>query len=193
MLEKLFKSKTCAEILRILFDGQGKEYYLRALLKLTDCSLTALQKEIKSLVEMDLISARLDGNRIYYCANQRHPLFWDLKNIVEKTTGAIFLLQSKLKDERIEYAFIFGSIAKGEEKAESDIDLLIIGEISMREISKLLFGLQEKIGRDINPHIYKKSEFVSKMKKRDHFILNIMKSPKKGVIGNMNELEGLRE
>ena len=191
MLEKLFKSKTCAEILRVLFDGTQKEHYLRDLERLTSCSLTPLQKEIKSLVEMDLVLPRKDGNRIYYRANSDHPLYLDLKSIVEKTTGITFLLKNCLEDKRIDFAFIFGSFGKGEEKAQSDIDLLVIGDISMRELSKLLSGLQEKIGRDINPHIYRKTEFISKVKKKDHFILNIMKSPKKGVIGNMNELKGL--
>ena len=191
MLAKILKSNTCAEILRILFDDRLEEHYLRDLKRLTTCSLTALQKEIKFLVEINLVLARKDGNRIYYCANQDHPLFLDLKSIVEKTTGVTYLLQTCLKDDRIEYALIFGSFAKGEEKGHSDIDLLIIGNISMRELTKLLSGLQEKIGRDINPHIYKKSEFISKVKNKDHFIMNIMKSPKKGVIGNMDELKRL--
>jgi predicted nucleotidyltransferase len=189
MLTSITGSKTRSEIFRVLFDGQKKEYYLRALGKICGCSLTALQNELKNLVVIDLVKARKDGNRIYYSANENHPLYLDLISIVEKTVGVIGQLQTRLKDNRIEYALIFGSFARGEEKGESDIDILVVGNISMRELTKLLSGIQEKINREINPHIYSKNDFVSKMKKKDHFLLNIMKSEKKKIIGNIDELE----
>lgn len=189
VLLTLMGSKTRAEILGILFDGAHKEIYLRAIGKLCTCSLTSIQNEIKNLVTVDLVRARKDGNRVYYSANEMHPLYLDLKGLVEKTVGIMGQLKSRLKDERIEYALIFGSFAKGEEKGHSDIDLIVIGNISMRELTKLLSGLQQKIYREINPHIYSKSDFVSKMKKKDHFLLNVMKSQKKHIIGNIDELE----
>ena len=87
------------------------------------------------------------------------------------------------------FGLIFGSFAKGEEKGRSDIDILVVGNIPMRELTKLLSGLQKQINREINPHIYSMEVFISKMKKKDHFLLNVMKSIKKGIIGNIDELE----
>ena len=114
LLIDLITSSTRAEIMRILFDGSGKECYLREIEKLTKCQINSLQKEIKHLVSIDLINARKDGNRIYYSANIQHPIYLDLVSIVEKTVGLISILKNRLTDSKIKAAFVFGSIAKGQ-------------------------------------------------------------------------------
>lgn len=187
MLAKLFTSNTRAEIMRILFDGESKEYYLRDIEKRTHIHINSLQKEVKHLLSIDLIKARKDGNRIYYKANVESPIYIDLVSIVEKTVGIVALLKDKLRDPKIECAFIFGSMAKNKEKAASDIDLIIIGDLGMRALTKLLSGLQEKLGREINPHIYTKEEFIKRIKSKDHFITSVLKEEIKPIIGDLNE------
>lgn len=187
MLEELFTSKTRAEVMRILFDGEGKEHYLREIEKVTDLQISSLQKEIKHLLKIDLVKARKDGNRIYYRANKEHPIYTDLVSIVEKTLGIISLLKERLRDPRIECAFIFGSVAKNNEKASSDIDIIIIGDLGMRALTKLLSGLQDKLGREINPHVYSNLELKKRIKDKDHFISSILKEEIKPIIGNINE------
>jgi predicted nucleotidyltransferase len=187
MLSELFTSDTRAEVMRILFDGKELEYYLREIEKITHIQLSSLQKELKHLVSIDLIKARKDGNRIYYKANCDHPIYHDLVSIVEKTVGVVALLKEKLKDPKIECAFLFGSMAKSNEKGASDIDLIIIGDLGMRIVTKLLSGLQEKLGREINPHIYTKDEFKKRIKSKDHFITSVMKEEIKPIIGHMDE------
>jgi uncharacterized protein (TIGR02646 family) len=143
---------------------------------------------ILGLNERDaLIKARKDGNRIYYCANQDHPLYSDLLSIVEKTVGIVSVLRKRLEDSRITCAFIFGSIAKNTEKAKSDIDLLIIGSIGMREVSKLLSGLQENLGREINPHVYTLDGFKKKLAAKDHFLTSVLQQKIKPILGDVNE------
>lgn len=187
MLSELLTSDTRAEIMRILFNGQGEERYLREIEKLSHIKINSLQKEVKHLASIDLIKARRDGNRIYYRANQEHPIYLDLVSIVEKTVGIVSLLKEKLQDQRIKCAFIFGSIAKNKEKAASDIDLIIVGDLGMRSITKLLSGLQENLGREINPHIYSVIEFKKRIKEKDHFISSVLKNETKQVIGNLDE------
>jgi predicted nucleotidyltransferase len=187
MLAELFTSDTRAEIMRILFDGEGKEHYLREIEKITNVHISSIQKEVKHLVSIDLIKARKDGNRIYYKANSEHPIYPDLVSIVEKTVGIIALLKEKLNDSKIECAFLFGSMAKNKEKAASDIDLIIIGDLGMRTLTKFLSGLQEKTGREINPHIYTKEEFKKRIKSKDHFITSVLKEAIKPIIGSVNE------
>jgi predicted nucleotidyltransferase len=187
MLAEILTSHSRAEIMRILFDGAGEEYYLREIEKLTNVGLNSLQKEVKHLTSIDLIKARKDGNRIYYHANKEHPLYLDLISIVEKTVGVVSLLRQRLKDPRVQCAFIFGSVAKEKEKAQSDIDIIIIGNLGMREVSKLLSGLQEMIGREINPHVYSEDAFQDKLAKNDHFLTSVLKQKIKPILGDINE------
>lgn len=187
MLSELLTSKTRAEVMRILFDGSGEEHYLREMEKISHIQVNSLQKEVKHLASIDLIKARQDGNRIYYRANKEHPLYLDLVSIVEKTVGLGFILKSRLQDQRIKCAFIFGSIAKSNDKSSSDIDLIVIGDLGMRVLTKLLSGVQENVGREINPHIYTEEEFKKRIKLKDHFITSILKEQIKLIIGDVSD------
>lgn len=187
MLSELFTSNSRAEIMRILFNGLAEEHYLRDIEKLSHVKVNSLQKEVKHLSSLDLLKARKDGNRIYYSANIEHPLYPDLVSIVEKTVGIFAELKRSLNDSRIHCAFAFGSFAKRAEKASSDIDLVVIGDIGMRGVSKLLSGLQEKVGREVNPHVFTVEEFKKRLKSKDHFISNVLKEEIKVLIGNIDE------
>ena len=187
MLSELLTSNTRAEVMRILFNGQGEEHYLRDLEKRSSVKINSLQKEVKHLSSLDLLKARKDGNRIYYSANKEHPLYSDLVSIVEKTVGVLYELKVKLNDPKIQCVFIFGSFAKGKEKSASDIDLVVVGDIGMRGVSKLLSGMQEKLGREINPHVFTEEEFKKRIQQKEHFVTSVLNEQIKMIIGNINE------
>lgn len=187
MLSELLTSNTRAEVMRILFNGLGEEHYLRDLEKLSYVKVNSLQKEVKHLSSLDLLKARRDGNRIYYSANIEHPLYPDLVSIVEKTVGVLYELKKSLSDPKVKCAFIFGSFAKGREKTASDIDLIIIGDVGMRAVSKLLSGIQEKTGRELNPHVFTEQEFKKRIKDKEHFISSVMNEEIKLILGNIDE------
>jgi uncharacterized protein len=138
-----------------------------------------------------LIKIRKDGNRRYYSANTKHPLFPEIRSLVEKTSGASALLQTVLTDPEIQICFIFGSIASGSARPESDLDLFVIGNIGLRKLTKVLSGISERIGREINPHVMTTQEFSKKMQTKDHFISSIMSSEKIFLIGGADELKRL--
>lgn len=187
MLAEIFTSNTRSEVLRLLFDGQENAFYLRELERVSGINVGSFQKEIAHLSELDLIKSRKDGNRIYYTANTNHPLYPDFVSIVEKTVGITAKLKDRLTDPRIDCAFIFGSYATGKTNAESDIDLVVIGELGMRALTKLLSGLQEEIGREINPHIYTPDEFKKRINNKDHFVTSILNEKHKVILGDLNE------
>lgn len=187
MLEKLLTSQSRSEIMRLLFDGQEREFYLRELEKLMGTAISSVQKEVKHLSDLDLIKSRRDGNRLYYKANTNHPIYSELVSIVEKTVGISALLKKAIEKPQIECAFIFGSLAKNKERAASDIDLVVIGDIGMRTLSKLLAPIQEKVGREINPHIYTAQEFKKRVSEKEHFISAILKGTIKPLIGDIND------
>ena len=186
MLSTLLSSKSRAEILRILFDGTNPEKYLREIEKLTDITLNSLQKELKLLSSIDVITSRKDGNRVYYAANTNHPIYLEIVSMVAKTVGIVGQLTSHLSSSEIKYAFIFGSIANQKETSSSDIDLIVIGTISMRSLSKLLAAVQENTGREVNPHIFTEDEFKKRLDKKNHFVSSLMKTKWLPIIGDVD-------
>ncbi len=101
------------------------------------------------------------------------------------------ILREALQDERIRIAFVFGSIARGEEKAHSDVDLMVIGSIRLRPLSGLLSGVSQQIGREINPHLLSEAEFKKRQNEKDHFLTRVMESPKVFIVGNQNDLSAM--
>lgn len=189
ILEEIVGSKTRAEIFRLLFEQADREFYLRELQRRSGMSLSPVQDEMTKLSKMGLVKSRQDGNRLYYRANSQHPLFPEIRGLVEKTSGVQALLRDALRDAEIRVAFIFGSIAKGKARPESDVDLLVIGDLGLRKLAKLLSGATERIGREINPHVMSVDEFHRKVQKKEHFISSVMSSEKIFVIGDEDELK----
>jgi predicted nucleotidyltransferase len=190
-LATLIGSKTRAEIFRLLFQRAGTELYLRELHRRTGLSIRPVQQELSKLAQIGLVKLRNDGNRIYYAANTEHPLFPEIRGIVEKTSGVSKLLETALAGPGVELAFIFGSVGSGKARPDSDLDLFVVGDIGLRTLVKRLSGMSERAGRVINSHVMSKDEFSRKVQKNDHFISNVLRAKKAFVIGTEDELRRL--
>jgi len=190
-LTDIIGSKSRAEVFRLLFERPGIELYLRELHRQSGLSIRPIQQEITHLLDSGIIKLRKDGNRVYFSANTEHPLFPEIRSLVEKTTGVTALLSQALADPAIQIAFIFGSVASGKAQPESDLDLFIIGDLGLRKVTKLLSGMSERVGREINPHVMAPDEFGRKVRDKDHFISNLMGTEKVFLIGDINELKRL--
>jgi DNA-binding transcriptional ArsR family regulator len=191
LLSELLSSRVRAEILRLLFDGRDREFHVRAIERGCGASFGSTRQELKKLSRLDLVKSRRDGNRLYFRANREHPIYPEIVGLVTKTVGTIAVLREALTDKTIKIAFMFGSAADGSEKAGSDLDLVVIGDIGMRRLSALLSGYEERIGRDINPHVYHADEFARRVKKREHFVARLLSSPKVFIVGTEDELAGM--
>lgn len=150
---------------------------------------STLRQELRKLVRLDLVHSRRDSNRVYYRAKTESPLYPEIRNLVLKTSGLADVLKHALRDKRIRVAFVFGSIARGEEKSGSDVDLMVIGQLGLRDLSRLLSGIEEKIGREVNPHVLHEDEVRKRIRTKEHFVSSVMESPKIFIIGSQNELE----
>jgi DNA-binding transcriptional ArsR family regulator len=192
-LRDIVSSRSKAEILRLLFGLDRRDYHLRELSRRSGLALRTVQQELARLSEAGLVNARRDGNRVYYQANQQNPVYGDLRSIVLKTAGLVGVLQGALQIPGVELAFVFGSVASGKAHAESDVDLMILGTVGLRRVAQLLSGLAERIGRELNPHIMKREEFVRRKHAADHFISSVLDSPRLFVIGSDDELAKLGE
>jgi len=190
LLSEILSSKIRSEIFRILFGINNNKLYMREIERCTGFSIGTVQRELKKLVRLDLLKKQRDGNRVYFLANKEHPLYSEIHNIVIKTTGLINVICNSLKRERkIKLAFVFGSIARNEENSKSDIDLMVIGDIGLRKLTTLISGLSDRLEREINPYVLTENDFIKRVISNEHFISNVVNSPKLFIIGNNNELK----
>ena len=190
LLSEILSSKVRAEVFRLLFGLNEKALHVREIERRSGFAIGTVQSEMKKLYKLNLVLKKRDGNRLYYRANRKHPIFSDIHALVVKTVGLLDVLKDALIGEKaIRAAFIFGSIAEGSEKADSDIDLLVIGEIGLRSLSRLLQGLTEELGREINPYVLAPEEFSLRKSENEHFLSQVLISPKLFIIGDKDDLE----
>ena len=191
LLAELLSSRARAEIFRLLLSGTGEELHVREIERRSGLNDSTLRQELRKLVRLDLVQSRRDSNRVYYRAKTENPLYPEIRNLVLETSGLADALKSTLKDKRIRVAFVFGSVARGEEKTGSDVDLMVIGQLGLRDLSRLLSGIEEKIGREVNPHVLHEEEFRKRVRAKEHFVSSVMESPKIFIIGSRHELEAM--
>ncbi len=190
-LEKIFSSKSRAAFLSILFGIDSPELHLREIQRRSGLAIETIRREALNLEALELINKRRDGNRTYFKANTQHPLYNEISQMVIKTMGFKDILQQSLDKENIIMAFIFGSIADGNANSESDIDLFIIGNVSLRELISYLKEPGKILGREINPHVMTSKELLERKLAGDHFVSRILKSKKLMIIGSEDELTEL--
>ena len=190
-LVDIVSSRVKAEIFRLLFGLGRAELHMRDLARQSGLSSGTVQQELRRLARTGLVTARKDGNRVYYRANREHPLHAEICSLVLKTNGLVSVLQQAMESPGISLAFVFGSIARGETRAESDVDLMVFGTIGLRKLTGLLSGTTERVGREINPHILTPEEFKQRKGTSDHFINSVLKESKLFIKGNEHELEAM--
>jgi len=191
MFEALYltKSKIRQDILRLYFSNTGRKYYLREMERLLRYSAGNIRRELLRLQKDNLFKTQRVGNLLYYSLNQYHPLFEELKSIVNKTVGVEASLGALLcSQENIKAAFIFGSFASKNEKETSDIDVLIIGKPDMSLLNEKVRDLEQKLKREINISVYTPSEYRAKKKNESGFIMEVLRNPKIMMIGSEDGL-----
>lgn len=190
MLEELFSSKARIEILKLFLFNPEKRYYLRQISALSEQPIRGVQREIDKMKKIGLVHEFEEGNRKYYQINRNCPVYEDLRKIFLKTVGVGEVLLKHLeKTDDIRIAFIYGSFAKGEESILSDIDLLVLGKISVKKLSSLLTKPKKELGREINYAVYSVKEYKRRIKQKDHFLNAVLGKEKIFIIGSEDELK----
>jgi len=189
-IEKIFGSRIRAKILGWLFTHPAESFFVRQIALILKEDPTNLSREMANLEELVILRSRRNGNLKHFQTNQECPFFEELKGLVLKTTGVAGQIRASLERiSGIEFAFIYGSYAKGEEKADSDVDLLIIGDVDMDRLDSNLGKLEKMLGREINYILYHMKEFKSKRKAKDGFLMDVLRDKKIMVVGAENGLE----
>jgi predicted nucleotidyltransferase len=166
-------------------------WYLSEVAELLETAPSSLQREIESLSKNGLLRTKREGNRLYFQAETDSPVFKPLQELMRQTMGIVPALAEAIAQvvDKIDFAFIYGSVARGEEHSLSDVDVLIIGELGLSEIANTLRNLEKKFGREINVSSYKKTEFIDKIKEKNHFVNEIIDGEKLFLKGISDEFE----
>lgn len=193
MLKSLFSSENRIKILNRFLLHPGEEFYLRQLAIELGISPRQVNLELNRFEKIGLLGKRISGKQHYYSANKSHVLFDDLRNIFLKTIGLknIFITNLHVYEDAIDYSYIYGSFAEGTFTAESDVDLMILGEVNSRKIAGSIRNIGEELKREINVSIFLISEYMAKLKNNDHFIKSVHGRKKLMIMGGEDELERL--
>lgn len=180
-------------VLATLFLRPDERFHVRELERLTGVSAGSLHRELKAMAESGLLLREKIGNQVFYQANGDGPIFEELAAIFRKTMGLTSLLQTALSDigDGIDVAFVFGSMASGRQNARSDLDICVLGEVSMLEIVKALSSVQENLRREINPVVMTTKKFASLLVNGDRFVTRVLSEPKLFIKANEDEFAEL--
>ncbi|MEI7612848.1 MAG: nucleotidyltransferase domain-containing protein [Betaproteobacteria bacterium] len=189
LLDLLFGTYRQRALTQLLLHPDSS-YHVRELARLTGTTPGTLHKELARLAESGLLLREKQGNQVRYRANRDCPVFAELAGLFRKTSGVVGVLAEALRSlsPAPQLALVFGSIARGEENARSDIDLLLIANCTFGDAVKTLHPLQEQLQREITPVLYTAAEFIRRINEHDAFIANVLANPKLFVIGSENDL-----
>lgn len=181
--------KVRRNLLSLFLLNPENSYYFREITKLIDAGSGAVHRELANLVEAGIITRSKVGNQTRYQVNGESNIYSELHGLLVKTSGIQELIEQSLEKlrSRITVAFIYGSFADGSVKANSDVDLMVIGNLSIQEVVTILQNAQQQLGREINPAVYSPESF--RARKESGFILGVLNGSKLFLIGGENELE----
>lgn len=186
---------TRRKVLAMLLGHPDERFYTRELARMTGVAVGALQRELTRLTSAGILMRSVRGNQVYYQANAQCPVFDELAGICAKTFGLADLLRAALSplSAEISIAFVYGSAAGGVLRQSSDVDLLVVGEITFARLVAALAPVQERLAREVNPTVYPAAEFGRRVRERQHFLTSVLGGPKIFLIGDERELAGLAE
>lgn len=184
--------KTRQAVLALLFGNPDREYYVREIVHAVAKGASQVQKELEGLAQAGLIVRRARANLVFYKANPEAAIYRELVAIVAKTFGISDVVRTVLaKVERhVRFAFIYGSVARNEHHATSDVDVLIVGDVMLSELEGPLHVAEKKLGRTIAPTVLGPKEFARRRTEGDHFLRSILAKPKIFLIGDPDSLRG---
>jgi predicted nucleotidyltransferase len=189
-LADLLFGRTRGAILALLYGRADQSFYTREIAREVDASVGAVQRELENLSKVGLILRKSVGSQVFYQANRDTPIYPEMRALINKTVGIFGILRSALRplSKQIAAAFVYGSVAREEETAQSDVDVLVIGKATLEEVLSRFSTTEKSIGRSINPTVYSLAEFKSKLAEGNHFLSSVLKGRKEFLLGDEDEL-----
>jgi predicted nucleotidyltransferase len=184
-------AKVQQRVLGVLFGNPGRSFYANEVIGLARSGTGAVQRELARLEAAGLVTATRIGKQKHYQANQASPVFQELRALVLKTSGLVDVLREALAPAAslVRAAFVYGSVAKGEDTSTSDIDLMVIGEgLTYADLFAALEEASTRLGRKVAPTIYSPKELARRVKQDSSFVKRVLAQPKLWLIGGERDL-----
>ncbi|NNU42301.1 nucleotidyltransferase domain-containing protein [Ramlibacter montanisoli] len=181
-------------VLALLFGNPGRSFFASEVIALAQSGSGAVQRELADLAAAGLLKVTSQGNQKHYQANDAAPVFPELRSLVLKTFGLADVLRAALEplSPRIGLAFVFGSIAKQQETAASDVDVLIVSQdLGYADTFEALEPASLSLGRPVNPTVYTPAQIARKVKQDNAFVTRVLHQPKIWLIGSEEALHAL--
>lgn len=194
LAEALF-TRTQRNVLQLLYGQPEKSFYTNEILRLTGMGVHTIKRELGRMVSAGILTTKNIGNQKHYQANSACPTYNELVSIVKKTVGVVGVLRDALAPQtgNITIAFVYGSIAKGSERSDSDIDLMVVGShLAYADLMEALLPAETFLNRKINPALYTAGDFKRKMKQKNHFLTRVTQQEKLFVLGSEDDIEQLK-
>lgn len=185
----LLFGQTRGRVLALLYGASDETFFVRQIARQVETSVGTVQRELALLADAGLIKRSAVGSQVFYQANQEHPDFPELRALLAKTAGVFQMLKAALVplSSRITVAFVYGSVARGEERAASDIDLMVIGTVSLDEVLDAVSPVEKQLRRPVNPTIYSLEDVRTRLHEGNHFLQSLRKSKKVFLVGDEDE------
>lgn len=195
MLASLLFGTYRQRVLGLLLLNPEQSYHVREIARITNTAAGTLHKELARLAEAGLLVRNKMGNQVRYSANRDCPVFEELASILRKTSGLVDVLAEALSPVKslVNVAFVFGSLARGEQQPGSDVDVMLVGSLGFADAVQILHPVQASLQREINPVVYSLDEFRRRRSHADSFIIEVLSKPKLFVVGNEDELRKLTQ
>ena len=177
-------------ILAIFLVSPDSTHHMREVTRMVNAGQGAVQRELRQLSEAGILMRERRGRQVHYRANTECPIYPELRGLVLKTVGLVDVLRSALAPvaDRIDVAFVYGSFAKGTANGGSDVDVMIMGEISLSEAVAVLTAAQETLGREVNPSVYPAEEVRQRLAAGQHFMTTVLREPRLYLVGDSDAL-----
>jgi uncharacterized protein len=185
--------QTRLSVLGLLYGRPDEARYLNDIVRAVGAGTGAVQRELARLTAAGLLRRVVRGKQVYFQANPDAPIFPEIRGLIVKTVGAVAVLRSGLEmlGDGIHLAFIYGSVARGEETMASDVDLIVIGAAGLFDVVSALAPAQVTLRREVNPAVFPRAEARRKLREGDPFLTAVVEGPKLFVIGGEHELAEL--
>jgi predicted nucleotidyltransferase len=186
------RSKARQRLLAYFFTNPAARHHLRDLAERLSVDPANLSKELRRLEQDGLFESEVSGRQKYFRLNRAYPLFQEVRGIVTKTVGAVPLLAQSLKRiDGIEEAFLYGSFARNQQVAASDIDVLVIGTPRERALVEAVRRLERQLGREINYTVLTRREFEARRAQTDSFLEGVWHNKRVSLVAAPTRPQGL--
>ena len=190
MLSKLLGSKLRAKLLGRLFVHPAQRYFVRQLHSILGEDATNISRELARMAGLGIVTCQTEGRQKYYQADPDCPIFEELRSLAAKTIGLADVVRAALEPlaERIQLAFIYGSQARGEATAASDVDLLIVGDVEAMAVHRAIMAAEKQLGRSVNYTLLSTEEFARRRKAKAGFLARVLAGEKMAILGQGDDV-----